>query len=56
MTNQVNNQDIFNMMAEHEMQLFYASRRDMDNEALKEAHKAAKMALEAFAKATGCHN
>ena len=49
-------QEIFDTLAENESKLFYASARDPKNEGLKAAHTAAKQALEAFAKATGCHN
>ena len=52
----MSNQEIFDILADHEEKLFYAKCADSDNEPLKEAHKAAKAALEAFAKATGCHN
>lgn len=50
------NQEIFNLLADNEEKLFYASCADTNNSELKEAHKAAKMALEAFTKATGFHN
>lgn len=49
-------QEIFDTLAENESKLFYASCRDPKNEGLKAAHAAARQALEAFAKATGCHN
>lgn len=49
-------QDIFNTLADNESKLFYATCRDPQNEELKTAHIAARQALEAFAKATGCHN
>lgn len=52
----MNNQEIFEMLSENESKLFYASIRNKDNAELKAAHKAAKEALEAFAKATRCHN
>lgn len=50
------NQEIFNVLADNEEKLFYAQCADRDNAELREAHKAAKEALEAFAKVTGCHN
>lgn len=49
-------QEIFDILAENESKLFYASSRDPKNEELKAAHTAARQALESFAKATGCHN
>ena len=49
-------QEIFDTLAENESKLFYASSRDPKNDGLRAAHAAAKQALEAFAKATGCHN
>lgn len=49
-------QEIFELLAENECKLFYAVSRDPKNEGLKAAHIAARQALEAFAKATGCHN
>ena len=49
------NQEIFNMLSENEEKLFYAYTHT-GTEELKEAHKAARQALVAFAKATGCHN
>lgn len=50
------NQEIFDTLADNEQKLFYAFCADKNNEELKAAHAAAKQALEAFAKATGCHN
>ncbi len=50
------NQEIFNLLADNEKKLFYASCADANNLELKEAHKAAKLTLETFARATGCHN
>lgn len=52
----MSNQEIFEMLADNEEKLFYASCADDNNAELKAAHTAAKKALEAFAKATGCHN
>ena len=52
----MSNQDIFDILADTEEKLFYALCGGMGNVALDEAHEAAKKALEAFAKATGCHN
>lgn len=52
----MNNQEIFEMLADNEEKLFYASCADKGNAGLKAAHAAARRALEAFAKATGCHN
>lgn len=46
----------FNLLADNEEKLFYASCADTNNSKLKEIHKAAKIALETFANATGCHN
>lgn len=51
----MSNQEIFEMLADNEEKLFYAYNANPTNE-LKEAHQAAKVALESFAKATGCHN
>lgn len=48
-------QEIFNMLADNEEKLFYAYNANKTEE-LKQAHEAAKMALESFARATGCHN
>ena len=50
------NNEIFEMLANAESELFYKSNADRDNAELKAAHIAAKQALEQFAKATGCHN
>jgi hypothetical protein len=50
------NQEIFDMLSENESRLFYASNQNPENNELKEAHAAARSALIAFAKATGCHN
>jgi hypothetical protein len=50
------NQEIFETLAENESKLFYAYCADRNNSELKEAHLAARAALEAFAKTTGCHN
>jgi len=54
--NKMTTQEIFDTLAENERKLFYASIRDPKNEELSAAHKAARNALESFAKATGCHN
>jgi hypothetical protein len=51
----MNNQEIFEMLSENECKLFYAYNAN-HTEDLKAAHQAAREALEAFAKATGCHN
>lgn len=51
----MNNQEIFNMLADNEERLFYASLANPTLE-LKAAHAAAKAALESFAIATGCRN
>ena len=51
----MNNQEIFEMLAENEERLFYAYCAHKTEE-LKAAHEAAKQALENFAKITGCHN
>lgn len=53
---EMTNQEIFNLLADNEEKLFYASCADINNSKLKEAHKAAKVALETFARATGCCN
>lgn len=50
------NQEIFEMLAENECALRYAAWAEKENDALQAAHDAAKQALIAFAKATGCHN
>jgi hypothetical protein len=56
----MNNQEIFDMLADIEEKLFSALfHYGFDGAAtaeMKAAHAAAKQALEAFAKATGCHN
>lgn len=49
------NQEIFDMLADLEERTFYIDITHQTPETLK-AHEAAKKALEAFAKATGCHN
>jgi hypothetical protein len=49
-------QDIFDRLSEEESKLFYSLIRDPDNKELQERHTAAKIALEAFAKVSGCHN
>lgn len=51
----MNDREIFEMLADNEEKLFYAYCANKTDE-LKNAHAAAKQALEAFAKATGCHN
>ena len=50
------NQEIFDTLADHEEKLFYALCRDSENEPLRQAHESAKRSLEAFARATRCHN
>ena len=50
------NQEIFEILADNEEQLFYALCSNKDNEALQKAHASAKQSLEQFALATGCHN
>ena len=56
----MSNQEIFEMLSENECKLYYAlARADKESplyEALGMAHKAARNALETFAKETGCHN
>lgn len=52
----MSNQQIFELLADTEEKLFYASCANRGNAELKAAHEAAKKALESFAKATGCHN
>lgn len=54
-TRKMSNKEIFEMLSENESKLFYAYSANPTSE-MKAAHKAAKEALEAFAKATGCHN
>ena len=49
------NQEIFEMLADNEERLFYAYSAN-PTEDLKAAHAAARLALESFAKTTGCHN
>lgn len=49
------NQEIFEMLSENESRLFYAKNANPTEEMIS-AHKAAREALETFAKATGCHN
>ena len=49
------NQEIFEMLSENESKLFYAYSANPTEE-MKAAHRSAREALEAFAKATGCHN
>ena len=49
-------QEIFEILADNEQKLFYASCADKNNAELKAAYAAARQALESFAKATGCHN
>jgi hypothetical protein len=53
--NKMSNQEIFEMLSENESKLFYAYSANPTDE-MKAAHQAARNALEAFAKATGCHN
>ena len=48
------NQQIFELLSEHESKLFYALDDDPNNEALRAAHKSIKQALIDFAHATGC--
>lgn len=53
------NQEIFEMLADAENELFCKLSSMADGEekdAIKEAHKHAREALVTFAKATGCHN
>ena len=52
----MSNQEIFNILAENECNLFYAMLKNPENAELKAAHDAADKALVEFAKATGCHN
>lgn len=56
----MSNQEIFEMLADVECELFH-KWADMDPqepgyEEIKAAHQAARKALETFARATGCHN
>ena len=51
----MSNQEIFDMLADNEERLCYAYWANPTEE-LKAAHEAAKAALEAFARATGCRN
>jgi hypothetical protein len=51
----MSNQEIFEMLSENESKLFYAYLANPTNE-MKTAHEAAKVAIETFAKVTGCHN
>lgn len=50
------NQEIFELLADHEEKLFYALCKNSENEPLRLAHESAKRSLEAFALATSCHN
>lgn len=50
------NQEIFEMLAEIECELFHASADHPEHEELKAAKEAVRKALEDFAKKTGCHN
>lgn len=49
------NQQIFELLSEHESKLFYALDDDPNNEALRAAYKSAKQTLINFAHATGYH-
>ena len=51
----MSNQEIFEILSENESKLFYAYSANPTAE-MKAAHEAAKKSLEAFAKATNCHN
>ena len=51
----MSNEEILEMLSENECKLFYDYAANPTNE-MKAAHKAAKEALEAFAKATGYLN
>ena len=52
----MNEQEIFEMLADNEEKLFYAMCADRENKELEAAHAAARKALEEYAKRTGCHN
>ena len=52
----MSNHEIFERLSENESSLFYAAIRSPEDAELKASHTAARQALEAFAKATGCHN
>lgn len=56
----MSNQDIFDMLAAIECELFHKwadmCPQDPAREEIKAAHQAARKALETFAKATGCRN
>ena len=49
-------QQIFDLLSENEMNLFYAKCQAPESEVLKAAHSAARQALIEFGKITGCHN
>lgn len=49
-------QEVFDHLAEAECALFYLSLRNREDELLQKSHAAAKLALQLFAKAAGCHN
>ena len=51
--NKMTTNEILDVLAENESNLFYAFCRDPKNESLKSAHAAAKKALEDYAKAMG---
>lgn len=56
----MSNQEIFEMMSEVECKLFHAwtdmAEGEPNREEIRAAHTSARQALEAFAKAIGCHN
>ena len=49
-------QEIFEMLADVECEIFHLSTDNPEDLQLRKARKAAREALEAFAAATGCHN
>lgn len=50
------NQKIFDLLADTESALFYAKNAAPEDESILTAWEAARKALEAFAAATGCRN
>lgn len=52
----MSNQEILNMLADAECEIFHLSSDNPEDVQLKEAHKAARAALESFAKAIGALN
>ena len=51
----MSNEEIIDLLADAECELFHRATDDPENEDLKAAHAAARQALEMFAKSTGWH-